>query len=33
VKSGYRDYPVPGDFKEAYRARLMENGRNVDFSE
>jgi thioredoxin-related protein len=33
VKSGYRDYPVPGDFKEAYRARMMENGRNVDFSE
>jgi thioredoxin-related protein len=33
VKSGYLDYPVPGDFKQAYRARMMENGLNVDFSE
>ena len=33
VKSGYIDYPVLGDFKQAYRERLMENGRNVDFSE
>ena len=33
VKSGYRDYPVLRDFKKAYRARMMENGRNVDFSE
>jgi len=33
VKSGYRDYPVIGEFKQAYRERMMENGRNVDFSE
>ena len=33
VKSGYLDYPVLGDFKRAYRDRLMENGKNVDFSE
>jgi len=33
VKSGYLDYPSPGDFKQAYRARMMENGLNVDFSE
>ena len=33
VKSGYIDYPVIGDFKRAYRDRLMETGQNVDFSE
>lgn len=33
VKSGYRDYPVLGDFKKAYRERMMESGRDVDFSE
>ncbi len=33
VKSGYIDYPVIGDFKKAYRERMMANGRNVDFSE
>jgi thioredoxin-related protein len=33
VKSGYLEYPVPGDFKKAYRARLMDKGMNVDFSE
>ena len=33
VKSGYIDYPVLGEFKKAYRDRMMENGRNVDFSE
>ena len=33
VKSGYIDYPVLSDFKKAYRERMMENGRNVDFSE
>ena len=33
VKSGYTDYPAIRDFKKAYRARMMENGRNVDFSE
>ena len=33
VKSGYLDYPVIGDFKKAYRERMMENGKNVDFSE
>ena len=33
VKSGYLDFPSLGDFKKAYRARMMENGLNVDFSE
>ena len=33
MKSGYLDYPVLGDFKKAYRERMMANGRNVDFSE
>jgi thioredoxin-related protein len=33
VKSGYLDYPVIGDFKKAYRDRMLKNGRNVDFSE
>jgi len=33
VKSGYREYPALGDFKKAYRDRMMENGKNVDFSE
>ena len=33
VKSGYIDYPVLGDFKKAYRERMMANGQNVDFSE
>lgn len=33
VKSGYIDYPVLRDFKRAYRDRMMETGRNVDFSE
>ena len=33
VKSGYIDYPIIGDFKKAYRNRMMESGKNVDFSE
>lgn len=33
VKSGYLDYPLIGDFKKVYREHMMENGRNVDFSE
>ena len=33
VKAGYLDYPVLKDFKKAYRAQMMENGMNVDFSE
>lgn len=33
IKSGYLEYPVLGDFKKAYRAKLMDDGRNIDFSE
>lgn len=33
MKSGYLDYPTLGDFKKAYRERMMANGRNIDFSE
>lgn len=33
VNYGFRKYPKIGDFKKAYRAALMDNGINVDFSE